>query len=79
MRIGVEVKNRKEGELIKLGLSHDDVRAFVVIVGALSGLSSDRARRRVLNYIADIHNEQAHKGNGVAIEEHDDDAPDTFD
>ena len=48
MNIRIEVKNRREGEALRAGLADPQVRAFVQVVGVLNGLSSDRARARVL-------------------------------
>lgn len=44
---------REEKRLIKLALERPEVRAFVIIVGALMELPSDRARERVLRFVAD--------------------------
>ena len=53
MRAWIEVENRKEGQAIQAGLSDPSVKAFVVVVGVLNTLPTDRARARVLRYVAD--------------------------
>lgn len=53
MKTTIEVKDRREGELIKAGLADETVKAFVVVMGALSQLPTDRARKRVMEYVAD--------------------------
>ena len=62
MRTRIEVADRKEAEQLRAGLARPDVRAFVRIVGVLDGLPSDRARRRVLGFVADHHAEQQSVG-----------------
>lgn len=52
MKISVEVENREEGRQILAGLGDPEVRAFVRIAGALLPLS-ERARQRVLRFVAD--------------------------
>lgn len=56
MKAYIEVENRKEANLIKLGLA-EPVRAFVKVVGALLPLS-ERARGRVLRFVADRVDEE---------------------
>ena len=58
MKANIEVADRKEAEAIRAGLADPTVRAFVVIMGALAALPSDRAKRRVLNYVADHFEER---------------------
>jgi hypothetical protein len=53
MKITIAVSNRNEGELILRGLEDPAVRAFVIVIGALSSLPSDRARARILRYFSD--------------------------
>lgn len=53
----IEVENRKEADLIKRGLADPEVRAFVKVVGALLPLS-ERARVRVLRFVADQVDEE---------------------
>ena len=48
MKANIDVTNRREADDIRAGLEDPAVRAFVMIMGALSRLPSDRARRRVL-------------------------------
>jgi hypothetical protein len=51
MKAQIEVANRREAEAIERAMTNPDVRAFVIIVGALQELPSDRARARVLSYM----------------------------
>ena len=59
MKATIEVKDRKEAEHIRNGLADEATRAFVIVMGALSTLPSDRARARVLNYVRDYFEENA--------------------
>jgi hypothetical protein len=54
MKAAIEVESKKEAELIRQGLADKDVRALVLVTGALLALPDDRARRRVLHYAADL-------------------------
>lgn len=58
-RLTIEVKDKKEAQAIAAGLADPAVRAFVVVMGALSGLPTDRARKRVLSFVADTFDEDA--------------------
>lgn len=58
MKTAIEVKDRKEAEAIKRALERSDVRAFVVTMGVLSTLPSDRSRARVLHFVADHLSEE---------------------
>jgi hypothetical protein len=62
MKTTIEVKDRKEGEHIRTGLEDPAVRAFVVIMGVLKALPSDRSRVRVLNYVNDLLDERDDDG-----------------
>jgi len=53
----IEVKDRKEADAIRTGLDDPTVRAFVVMMGVLKELPSDRARVRVLRYVQDYFEE----------------------
>lgn len=53
MKYTITVANKDEGEQIRAGLEDPAVRAFVKVYGVLKALPSDRARARVLAYIAD--------------------------
>jgi hypothetical protein len=53
MKTKIEVADRQEARQLVAGLAHPDVRVFVRIVGTLAGLPTDRARKRVLSYVAD--------------------------
>lgn len=59
MKTSIEVKDRREGDLIRAALGDHEVRAFVLVCGALSQLPTDRARGRVLRFVADTLEEQA--------------------
>ena len=71
MKISIEVECASEADLIRIGLSDPMTRAFVEIVGALLPLESERARRRVLQHVADKvaeENENARKAAVTEIE-----------
>ena len=53
MKTTIEVTNRAEGEQIRRALTDPQVRAFVLVMGALVTLPSDRARERVLRFVDD--------------------------
>lgn len=55
--IRIEVKNKAELEAVKRGLAQPDVMAFVKLVGLLEPFS-DRARGRILNFVADSLDER---------------------
>jgi hypothetical protein len=57
MKATIEVKDRKEAGYIRAALDDPAMRAQVVMVGALSSLPSDRARKRVLQYVIDYFEE----------------------
>jgi hypothetical protein len=59
MKALIEVKDRKEADAIRTGLEDPSVRAFVVVTGVLKMLPSDRARRRVLQFVIDKLDEEA--------------------
>jgi len=52
MRLSIDVKDKKEREALRVALEDSEVRAFVVCVGVLMPYS-DRARGRMLQYVAD--------------------------
>jgi hypothetical protein len=60
MKTTIEVKSKKEGELIKRGLDDPVTRAFVQVVGSLLPLTP-RARERVLIFVKDSLDEEAEK------------------
>jgi hypothetical protein len=62
----VPVKNRKEGRLIRRALEDPTVRAFVLVMGSLMDLPTDRARARVLNHVADFFDEENARAQLVA-------------
>lgn len=53
MKATIQVKDRKEADAIRRALDDPTVRAFVLVMGALSTLPSDRAKQRVLGFVAD--------------------------
>lgn len=57
MKATIEVKDRREAEHIRNGLADPATRAFVVVMGALSTLPSDRARKRVMQFVVDHFDE----------------------
>ena len=57
MKISIEAANKKEAELIKLAMDDAAVRAFVVVMGALLTLDSDRSRHRVMAFVKDYFDE----------------------
>lgn len=58
MKATIEVSSRKEADAILSGLDDPGVRAFVIVVGALQSLPSDRSRARVLAYVQDLLDER---------------------
>jgi hypothetical protein len=59
MKTKIEVKDRKEAEQLRLGLSDPAVRAFVCVMGILGTLKSQRAKERVLTFVKDHFDELA--------------------
>ncbi len=59
MKTTIEVSTRREAEQLRAGLEDPNVRAFVKVMGILRGLPSDRARQRVLSFVADSFEERA--------------------
>ena len=53
MNASITVRDRKEADTIRRALKEPDVRAFVLVIGTLLPLPSDRARMRVLNFVRD--------------------------
>lgn len=53
MRTPIEVTNRREAAALHRAMADPTVRAFVLIMGELLALPTDRARRRVLTYVMD--------------------------
>jgi len=58
MKVSIDVKNRDEAASIRRALALPDVRAFVLIVGALVPCTP-RGRARILKYVADKADEDA--------------------
>jgi len=59
MKANIEVKDRREAEYIRSGLDDPVTRAQVVVLGALRSLPSDRARKRVLQFVTDYFDENS--------------------
>jgi hypothetical protein len=57
MKTKIEVKNKEETALIRDGLRDPVVLAFVKIQGALSRLTTKRARVRVMKFVEDHFSE----------------------
>lgn len=53
MKVAVEVKDRKEADAVRLAMEDPAMRAFVVVVGTLMSLPTDKARQRVMSYVED--------------------------
>jgi hypothetical protein len=62
MKATIEVRDKKEAEAIRAGLADPAVRAFVQVMGALSALPSDRARKRVMQFVRDHFEESQSDG-----------------
>jgi hypothetical protein len=58
VKVGIEVKDRREADAIRKGLDDPVTRAIVVVTGLLLMLPSKRARERVLTYVSDRLNEE---------------------
>jgi hypothetical protein len=56
----IEVTDKKEAELIRKGLAQSDVRAFVKVMGALTG-HSHRAKVRIMTFVKDYFDEHPGK------------------
>lgn len=54
MKTYIDVANRKEAVLLRRGLEQEDVRAMVLVMGALAVLPTDRARARALRFVSDM-------------------------
>jgi general stress protein 26 len=52
-KITVEIDDVKDAEAIHRALQDPAVRAFVIIMGTLSTLKSQREKERVLTYVKD--------------------------
>lgn len=67
MKASIEVANRQEGENIRAGLADPSARAFVITIGLLNALESNRARARVLRFVEDYVDEKNHKPTAVEL------------
>ena len=68
MKTTIEVNSRKEGADIRRALEDPTVRAFVKVIGALQTLPSDRARARVIRYVADRLDDEENAGVTANVE-----------
>lgn len=57
MKASIDVRNRDEGDAIKRAFEDPTFHAFAILVGVLANLPTDRARRRVLSWVADKFDE----------------------
>lgn len=62
MRVSINCLTRQEGAAIKRALEDETARALVVTLGTLLHLPSDRARQRVLEWVADKFAEEKERG-----------------
>jgi hypothetical protein len=53
MKTSIPVADRKEADAIRRGLEDPAIRAFVIVMGVLLALPTDRARKRVLQFVSD--------------------------
>lgn len=60
MKATIEVADRKEAELIRVGLDDPVTRALVKVMGALTPLEK-RSQKRVMDFVADCVAEEAEK------------------
>ena len=58
MQCRFAAKDKEEAVAIRLALEDEAVRAFVVIIGHLKKLDSDRDRERVLNFVIDAFDDE---------------------
>jgi len=59
MKVAIDVKNRDEAHALKTAMADPATRAFALTMGLLLQLPTDRARRRVLDYVRDQFEEAA--------------------
>lgn len=57
VKIAVEVEKRAHKRILEEALAKPDIHAFVLCIGILGRLPSDRARVRVLTFVNDIFND----------------------
>jgi|CXWL01.1.fsa_nt_gi hypothetical protein len=58
MKAKIDVRDRNEARAIRRGLADPETRALVAVMGVLTALPSDRARRRALWCAKDFLDEQ---------------------
>ena len=59
MKVSLTVKNRDEACAVQTAWDDPQIRAFVLVVGTLLQLPSDRARLRVLQFVTDKFAEES--------------------
>jgi hypothetical protein len=60
MKTTIVVKDRDEARAVQTAMADPQTRAFVLMVGTLLQLPTDRARRRVLQFVTDKLAEEHH-------------------
>lgn len=58
MKVAVPVKDREQAEAVRTAWGDPTVSAFVIVLGTLMSLPSDRARSRVIQYVTDLLEEE---------------------
>lgn len=66
MKTAITVASREEAQSVQLAMADPMTRALVLTMGALLQLPSDRARLRVLHYVADKLNDDADQAGAQA-------------
>lgn len=56
-KVSVMAKNKVEAKAIQVAMNDPAVHAFVVVIGILNELPTDRARARVLRYVEEMMND----------------------
>lgn len=52
MKVAIEVKDKGEAAAVKAAMADPTTRAFVLVMGALVQLPSDKSRKRVLEFVS---------------------------
>ena len=52
MKTTIDVKDRKEGDHIRRALEQPETRAFVIVIGILADLPTNRARKRACSILS---------------------------
>ena len=58
MKVSIEVKDRQERDALLAAMANPAARAQTLVAGILLQLPSDRARRAVLTFVADVLDEE---------------------